>query len=74
MNNDNIIVRIVDLPVTVKGVTIPSPDGIYNIYINAKYSVSMQNIILRHELRHVKNFDFDNFDDIRIVEARAMIG
>ena len=74
MDNDNIIIRIVDLPVTVKGVTIPSSDGYYNIYINAKYSVRMQNIILKHELRHIKNFDFDNFDDIRIVEARAKIG
>ncbi len=74
MDNDNIIIRIVDLPVTVKGVTIPSPDGYYNIYINARYSVSMQNVILRHELRHIKNLDFDNFDSIKIVEERAKIG
>lgn len=67
----DIIIRIIDIPYVVKGVTIPSPDGAYNIYVNAKYSVEEQNRILRHELQHIENFDFDNFDDIRIVEHRA---
>ena len=71
---DNIIIRIVDLPISIKGVTIPSLDGYYNVYINAKYSAEMQNIILNHELKHVKNFDFENFDSINIVEERAKIG
>ena len=72
MQYDNIIVRTVDfLPLTIKGVTIPDYEDIYNIYINAKYSIGEQNRILKHELRHVKNFDFDNFEDIRIIEKRA---
>ena len=70
---DNIIVRVICMPVKIKGVTIPSPDGYYNIYINANYSVDMQNKILKHELRHVANYDFDNFDDIKLVESRANI-
>ncbi len=75
MEFDNVIVRQVEcLPMAVKGVTIPDCDGYYNIYINAKYSIDMQNRILKHELRHVENFDFDNFDDIRIVENRADAG
>lgn len=68
---DNIIIRIVDLPYAVKGVTIPHADGTYNIYINAKYSVETQNEILQHELCHIKNFDFYNFDSIKIIEQRA---
>lgn len=68
---DNVIVRVLQLPLCVKGVVIPSDDGYYNIYINGIYSVEMQNEILRHELEHVANFDFDNFDDIKIVEERA---
>lgn len=68
---DNIIIRVVDLPYAVKGVTIPHTDCTYNIYINTKYSVETQNEILQHELRHIKNFDFDNFDNIRIIEQRA---
>lgn len=63
--------RVISLPYTVRGVTIPHPDGTYNIYINAVYSVDTQNKILQHELKHVENFDFDNFDNIKIVEQRA---
>ena len=69
--NDNIIVRLVDLPISVKGVTIPHSDGTYNIYINAKYDKSAQNKCLRHELRHIENFDFENFDNISVIEKRA---
>ncbi len=69
--NENIIIRIIDMPITIKGVTIPSNDGYYNIYINARYSVDHQNKTLRHELKHVRNFDFDNFDNIKIIEKRA---
>lgn len=60
-----------DFPYTVRGVTVPHSDGTYNVYINAKYSVETQNRILQHELRHIQNLDFDNFDDIRIIEQRA---
>lgn len=69
---DNIIVRQVEfLPTTIKGVTIPDDEGYYNIYINAKYSIDIQNKTLKHELKHIDNFDFDNFEDIRLVEKRA---
>lgn len=71
---DNIIIRVVDFPYVVRGVTIPHPDGTYNIYINSKYSVETQNKILKHELRHIQNLDFDNFDDIKIIERRASTG
>lgn len=72
MEFDNVIVRQVDfLPMSVKGVTIPDYDGYYNIYINAKYGIDIQNRTLKHELQHVENFDFENFDSIRLVESRA---
>ncbi len=41
------------------------------IYINALYSIETQNKILHHELKHIENFDFDNFDSINIIEQRA---
>ena len=67
----NVIVRYAQLPVRVKGVTLPSNDGYYNVYINSTYSYEMQQEILRHELRHIGNSDFDNFDDIKVIEDRA---
>ena len=69
--NDDIIVRTIDMPICIKGVTVPDTDGTYNIYINAQYSAEMQNDILKHELRHVQNSDFDNFDSIKTIEDRA---
>lgn len=39
---DNVIVRYAQLPVRVKGVTLPSNDGYYNVYINSTYSYEMQ--------------------------------
>ena len=68
---DDIIVRSITLPLKIKGVTITSPDGYYNIYINDRYPVEMMNKILKHELSHVTNYDFDNFDDIKFIEKRA---
>ena len=68
---DNIIVRYVSLPVCVKGVTLPSEDDYYNIYINCSYSYEMQQEILQHELKHIFNCDFNNFDDINFIESRA---
>ena len=68
---DNIIIRVVQLPSCVRGVTVVSPDDIYNVYINAIFSYEEQKEILIHELSHIKNFDFDNFDTIRYIENRA---
>lgn len=68
---DNIIIRVVQLPSCIRGVTVVSPDDIYNVYINAIFSYEEQKEILLHELSHIKNFDFDNFDTIRYIENRA---
>lgn len=71
MNDDNIIVRCIDMPYCVKGVTIPHSDGTYNIFINARYSADMQKQIYKHELCHLHSNDFDNFEKINECEKRA---
>ena len=68
---DNIIVRIIDLPLCVKGVTVPHPDGTYNIFINAKFPIDIQRQTIKHELKHVSNMDFESIDDIKTIENRA---
>ena len=60
-----------DLPLSVPGVVALSPDGHYNIYINAKLSRDGQREAIGHELEHIENDDFYNDDDIRTIEARA---
>ena len=68
---DNVIIRVINLPICVKGVTVPHPDGTYNIFINSQYSIDVQRDTLKHELNHIKNLDFDNFDNIQLIEQRA---
>ena len=68
---DDCTVRLIDLPYRVGGTVALSPDGHYNIYINARSGDARRRASLDHELRHIENGDFFNTDDIRTVEARA---
>lgn len=70
---ENITVRYVSLPITVKGFISCSPDGEYNIFINSNYSEEMQQFILRHELRHIENDDFNSLERIEAIEKRASL-
>ena len=62
-------VRIIDLPSTVRGVTVRDEDGNYNIYINSSLSEDARQKAIEHELKHVERGDFDSFSDISELEA-----
>ncbi len=68
---NDIFVRIIKLPNTVRGITAVDENGDYNIYINANLSSDQQQRVYDHECAHINNNDFDNFDDISLVEKRA---
>ena len=68
---DNCTVRMVDLPVDCGGMVSMSPDGHFNIYLNARLNHATQRKKFLHELRHILNDDFNNSDDIYTVESRA---
>lgn len=55
---DAVIVRIIDMPVGVKGITVKDAEGDYNIYLNARYSPDAQAVAFRHEVEHIKRGDF----------------
>ena len=65
---DDVIVRYINLPVSVRGIITVDEEGNYNVYINAKLSSDRQRIALEHELTHVNRGDFDSFDDIENIE------
>lgn len=52
--------RWIEMPITVEGVTIPDPDGDFNVYINTLLSESKRKKVVEHELAHIK---FDHFYD-----------
>ena len=62
---------MVDLPLDCGGMVSLSPDGHYNIYINARLGKNVQRKKLYHEIIHIINDDINNDEDIRVVEARA---
>ena len=65
-----VIIRFVDLPPNVHGVTVVDPDGDYNVYINAKQGFNDNEKAKMHELKHIESNDFYNIEDIRVIEAK----
>lgn len=63
------IVRMVDFPGDIKGVTRLSPDGFANIYINDQLSPEARRKAFDHEANHVDNNDFYNEKPITEIEG-----
>lgn len=53
-------VRLVSLPSTVRGVTMPNDDGSFDVYLNCNLSIEQQAICLQHELVHIMKDHFYN--------------
>lgn len=71
--HDDCIIRLLDLPCSVKAVTALDEDGCANIYINSKLSREEQQKAARHELAHVSRDDFRNDTDIHACEEAAEV-
>lgn len=50
--------RYINLPCSVRGLTVMDNEGFYNIYINARLSLAHQHDALMHELEHINRNDF----------------
>lgn len=70
---DNITIRVLELPLSVRGVTAMVDDGSYCIFINSRYSVRIQNEILWQELHNIPDFDFENYENLKFEEQQAAI-
>lgn len=51
-------VRLIRLPLSVEGVTVPNSDGTFSVYINELLPVERRNEVLEHELRHISQEHF----------------
>ena len=65
-----IIVRLLPLPPNTRGVTIPDPDGNYNIYLNQNLAYEMQIQAYLHELSHIKENDFQSDKPVAQIESK----
>ena len=70
MSMDVVIIRLIDLPHTVKGMTVLDEEGDYNVYLNARLSGEQRVVAFRHELEHIKNGDFYREDSVGEKERR----
>lgn len=67
-------VRMVELPINVKGVTVKNSDGSFDIYINSLLCPDKVQEALIHELKHVKKDHlYDDIKSIEVVEYEASI-
>ena len=66
---DDVIVRVVDMPHRVKGVVSESPDGAFNVYLNARHNAEMQREALTHEVEHIKNGDLSSGKSVTEIEG-----
>ena len=55
---DAVIIRVIDLPYGVDGMTVKDSNDDYNIYLNARLSGDAQALAFRHEIEHIKRGDF----------------
>lgn len=68
---DAMIIRKIDLPTGVSGITVLDENGDYNVYLNDKLSYDAQADAFRHEVEHIKKGHFYRIEDIRILEEHA---
>ena len=65
---NEIYVRLLALPMTIRGVTVTDDEGDYNIYINSSLTPDQRKLVLKHEMTHIERNDFDSFSDIFEIE------
>lgn len=67
------IIRKIDLPVGVNGITVLDENGDYNVYLNARISYDSQAIAFRHEVEHIRQGHFYKYEDVSTMEEQAKI-
>lgn len=65
------IIRKINLPVEVPGITVLDENGDYNVYLNDRLSCEAQADAFRHEVEHIKQGHFYRLEDIMLLEERA---
>lgn len=68
------IVRKINLPVSVPGITVLDENGDYNVYLNDRLSCEAQAEAFRHEVEHIKQGHFYKMEDIMLLEEQAEYG
>lgn len=68
---NNIYIRGLDLPHSVKGVTVEDLNGDYNVYVNINLCENARKSACKHELKHISLNHFRDFNPVVINELEA---
>ena len=60
---------LVDMPTSVRGMTVENADGSYTLLLNARLSQAGQLRALKHEQAHLRHGDFERDDSADQIEA-----
>lgn len=71
MNIPDHFVRVIELPRSVRGVTVPNDDGTFSVYINSLYDDDTQRRTLEHELIHLGRDHFYKTGPLALQEREA---
>mgnify|MGYP000029668304 CR=1 FL=1 len=68
---DDIFIRYVELPLSVRAFTCLDDNGDFNIYANSRLSYELIQEALTHEVTHIKCGHFHSSMSIRAIEMEA---
>ena len=71
---DEFFIRGLELPLSVKGITVLDSDGNYNVYINILLSDETQLKAVEHEITHIIKEHFYDYEPVVHNELEANAG
>jgi len=64
-------IRMVELPLSVHGTTVPNTDGSFDVFINSRLSQRDREETIEHELSHIDRDHFHSRRSIASIEREA---
>lgn len=64
-----IFIREIEMPLTVRGFTVPDANGDFNIYINRDLSDAAKRKSIEHEKTHIRRNDFQKELSVKLIES-----
>ena len=68
---DDIVCRIIELPLRVNAVTVVDENGDFNVYVNSHLSRNEQKKAYKHECRHIGRQHFHSNKSVKTCEQEA---
>ena len=71
---EDIFVKLIELPYTIRSYVVLNKDQSYTIVLNSKLSHEQNMISYRHEIEHIKNGDYEKKCSVDMIELFAHDG